>query len=178
MIPTTPPHPRDAFPRPDLMGELIKNYFTHLNNILPLIHRPTFERNMEANLHLSDETFGSIVLMVCAIGSRFSDDRTVLPPKTDKWEWAGWHWFQRVRAVRQLVQLSSPQYQDLQVSCVRAASPCLDRKPTEKCCLSPDARVLRLVISRVVRSICSHGSWRASSSGHGRASKEHLQCDT
>lgn len=73
-----PPHPPEAFPPHDLMMELVDHYFRRYNIYLPLLHRPTFERNIKDGLHLRDEAFGSTLLLVCAMGSRFSTDERVL----------------------------------------------------------------------------------------------------
>lgn len=105
------------------MATLIDDYFTHLNCALPLLHRPTFEDSIRAGLHLTDEAFGSTVLLVCAVGARFSKDPAVLPERTKSWYWAGWDWFQRVRASRKLVHLAPASYRDLQIFCVRGLRP-------------------------------------------------------
>lgn len=122
LIKTDPPHPREAFPPPALMTELIENYFLHFNALFPLLHRPTFENGIRTGLHLTDQAFGSTVLLVCANGARFSDDTTVLPPGVQSWHWAGWHWFQHVNEVRRVVHLQPPGYYDLQVYNVRDIS--------------------------------------------------------
>ncbi|KIP05406.1 hypothetical protein PHLGIDRAFT_92212, partial [Phlebiopsis gigantea 11061_1 CR5-6] len=110
-----PPYPPDAFPIPALMTSLIEAFFCHLNVYFPLLHRPTFEKGIEDGLHLRDDSFGATVLLVCAVGSRFASDDSVLPPETKSWHWAGWPWFRRVSATRKLVHLSSPSVYDLQV---------------------------------------------------------------
>lgn len=120
MLPPTPPHPPEAFPPQPLMSQLLDGYFEHLNYIYPILHRPTFEREMRAGLHLADEAFGSVVLLACAIGARFSSDPAVLPRGTQSWHWAGWEWAQRVNSTRRLAHLAPPRYYDLQIANVRA----------------------------------------------------------
>ncbi|KAF7328632.1 Zn(2)-C6 fungal-type domain-containing protein [Mycena sanguinolenta] len=62
------------FPDPDLLSALIDLYFARKNLYFPILHRPTFERSIADGLHTRDITFGSVVLLVCAIASRYSDD--------------------------------------------------------------------------------------------------------
>ncbi|KAF7313351.1 Fungal-trans domain-containing protein [Mycena chlorophos] len=73
-----------VFAPPTLMLELVELYFEHHNPYIPLLHRPTFERDLLAGLHLRDEIFGGVVQMVCAIASRFSDNPQVSPPGADE----------------------------------------------------------------------------------------------
>ena len=119
LIRSEPPHPPEAFPDAALVAELVDGYFVHFNVYFPLLHRPTFEAGIRDGLHLRNEGFGSTVLLVCAIGARFSDDTRVLPPETRSWHWAGWVWFQRVSSARKLVHLSSPCVYDLQICVVK-----------------------------------------------------------
>ena len=56
--------PHKGFPPPDLLNTLISLYFAHMNDLLPLLHRPTFEQSVREGLHLRDEGFGSTVLLV------------------------------------------------------------------------------------------------------------------
>jgi hypothetical protein len=68
---------------------------THFNQELPLLHRPTFERSISERLHFHDPAFGTVVLLVCALGSRHVDDpRVYLPGHTQRS--AGWAWFNQV----------------------------------------------------------------------------------
>ncbi|KAF8994386.1 fungal-specific transcription factor domain-containing protein [Cyathus striatus] len=78
-----------TFPSPDLIAILTDAYFVHVNLLLPLLHRPTFERDVANGLHLNDEGFGGVLLLVCAVGSRYTeqiDERT---------------WFNQVQIVKQ-----------------------------------------------------------------------------
>ncbi|KIP05396.1 hypothetical protein PHLGIDRAFT_36445 [Phlebiopsis gigantea 11061_1 CR5-6] len=109
------PHPPEAFPEPVLMAQLVEAYFRNFNVHFPLLHRPTFDASIRDGLHLRNESFGSMVLLVCATGARFSDDPCVLPKETKSWHWAGWPWFQRVHKTRHLIHLPSPSLYDLQI---------------------------------------------------------------
>ncbi|KAJ7592416.1 fungal-specific transcription factor domain-containing protein, partial [Mycena floridula] len=88
------------FPPDDLMVSLIQLYFAHSNIFLPLLHRPTFERKIAEGEHLDvNSTFGTVVMLVMAIASRFSDDPRVLAPGHDSPLSSGWKWFAPVRSV-------------------------------------------------------------------------------
>ena len=103
------------------MAELIDEAFLHLNSNFPLLHRPTFEHGIKTGLHLRDEGFGAIVLLVCANGARFSNNPAVRPPGTKNWHRAGWQWFEQVRSKRKLVPLTPASLYDLQVTVVSCA---------------------------------------------------------
>ncbi|KAF8605200.1 hypothetical protein BDV93DRAFT_76481 [Ceratobasidium sp. AG-I] len=72
--------PQDLwFPPEDLLYSLVDLYFKRFNILLPLLHRPTFEAQLAEKLHWRDPSFAAVVLLVCANGSRFSDDTRVMP---------------------------------------------------------------------------------------------------
>ncbi|KZV68284.1 hypothetical protein PENSPDRAFT_610193 [Peniophora sp. CONT] len=107
------------FPDHDLMDELIGRYFSDINILMPVLHRPTFEEGMRSSLHLRDRMFGSLVLLVCALGSRFSDDPRVLVAGDNTWLSAGWKWFTQTRAFDDATLVTpSSQLHLLQVMCL------------------------------------------------------------
>ena len=113
--------PHKDFPPPDLLATLVALYFTHMNDLLPLLHRPTFEAAVRDGVHLHDEGFGSTVLLVCANGARFADDpRVLLGGPGEIPQSAGWKWFQQVQMVRKSL-LAPPRLYDLQIYAVRHA---------------------------------------------------------
>lgn len=67
---------------------------------MPLFHRPSFETSVAEGLHLQDPSFGATLLLVCAIGSRYSDDPRVLYDGTTSTHSAGWKWFEQVSVIR------------------------------------------------------------------------------
>ncbi|KAH6913515.1 fungal-specific transcription factor domain-containing protein [Coprinopsis sp. MPI-PUGE-AT-0042] len=71
------------FPDPPLMDSLLSLYFEHYNVFLPLIHRLTLERELREGLHHESEAFATTVLLMCALGSRYSDDPEVLLGEED-----------------------------------------------------------------------------------------------
>ncbi|KAJ6613041.1 fungal-specific transcription factor domain-containing protein [Mycena sp. CBHHK59/15] len=98
-----PAHACVFLPPPDLAAELIDLYFTRAHIYLPLLHRQTFDRNVETGVHHWDNSFAVIVLLVCAIGSRWSNDPRVLSsPGPNGGGTAaghlhcGWEWFNQV----------------------------------------------------------------------------------
>jgi hypothetical protein len=114
------------------MSSLISIYFDMYNDYVPLLHRPTFERMIAEGKHKLDEGFGSVVLMVCALGSRWSRDRQVLLANefneayTDNgqgdedhmWHSAGWKWFSQVRLLENRA-LMPPKLTNVQIYFVR-----------------------------------------------------------
>lgn len=92
---------------------------------MPLLNRIQFQKYLDAGLHLRNEGFGSVVLLVCAIGARFSDDKRVLLEGSESWHTSGWKWFQHVQTGRQMLDLSPPTLFDVQVPSVSV--PTLDQ---------------------------------------------------
>ncbi|KAJ3512942.1 hypothetical protein NLJ89_g3232 [Agrocybe chaxingu] len=92
--------PTYAFPPGDLMPSLIDAYFEQINYFLPLLHRPTFDRDIRENLHISDPMFGATLLQVCALGARYSNDPRVLADGTAEPRSAGWRWHEQVSPMR------------------------------------------------------------------------------
>lgn len=101
------------------MSSLIDAYFLNFNLFVPLLHRPTFEKSVAEGLHLSDSTFGATLLLVCAHGSRYSEDPRVLAEGSDNFRSAGWKWFEQVNAFRSTLYKRTSLY-ELQMHAVRA----------------------------------------------------------
>ncbi|KAJ7574560.1 hypothetical protein C8J56DRAFT_1064531 [Mycena floridula] len=92
-----PQQPVYQFPPEDLMISLIDLYFQHLNMIFPLLHRPTFDRLLAEDLHLDPGSkFGIVVILVCSVGSRFSDDSRVLLDGDQLHLSSEWRWYEPV----------------------------------------------------------------------------------
>lgn len=101
------------------METLIDLYFNHRNTFLPLLHRPTFEKAVSERLHLCDEGFGATVLLVCAVGSRYSGDMRVnLEGEIDAHHSSGWKWFVQVQKT-QVSSMEWPTLYELQKCVVR-----------------------------------------------------------
>ena len=116
--PTDCEYTLEDFPDPDLFPQLVNLYFGHTNAYLPLLNRIIFQKGIDEGLHLNDEAFGSVVLLVCAIGARFSDDPRVIFDAENSFQTAGWKWFTRVQSVRKSFDLKEPRLYDVQVPTV------------------------------------------------------------
>ncbi|TRM69411.1 fungal-specific transcription factor domain-containing protein [Schizophyllum amplum] len=96
-------YPQLEFPEPDLFNHLVGQYFARAHCVVPIVHRPTFERHLREGLHLRDRGFGLAILAICAVASRFSKDPRVYVPGTSNDALSrGWKWFSQIQ------QLPSP----------------------------------------------------------------------
>ncbi|KAJ7146454.1 fungal-specific transcription factor domain-containing protein [Mycena epipterygia] len=92
--------PQLVFPENDLMETLIKIYFDQINPLLGILHFPSFHESFSDGLHLRDQNFGAIVLVVCSLASRYSDDPRVFLDDASSEHSCGWKWFRQVRPLR------------------------------------------------------------------------------
>ena len=104
------------YPPDDLLPVLVDYYFQNLNPYLPLLHRPSFERALTDRRHHTDVGFGSVVMLVCSIGARWSDDRRCCLEGTGAHS-AGWKWFDQVQVHRKSF-MGPPRLYDLQIYAV------------------------------------------------------------
>ncbi|KAJ3505766.1 hypothetical protein NLJ89_g7247 [Agrocybe chaxingu] len=111
------PAPVYHFPEPDLAEHLIDLYFEFVNLYLPLLHRPTFEKSVQDGLQHTNQSFASVYLLVCAVGSRFSADPRVRLDGIESYHSCGWKWFDQVQVVKKSL-LSPPSLYDLQFYCL------------------------------------------------------------
>ncbi|KAK0433515.1 hypothetical protein EV421DRAFT_1741501 [Armillaria borealis] len=63
--------PLGRFPLADIMPTLIDAYFMYLNNFLPVLHWPTFDKSLKEGLHYRKYQLGRVVLAVHALGSKY-----------------------------------------------------------------------------------------------------------
>ncbi|KIY67549.1 hypothetical protein CYLTODRAFT_396884 [Cylindrobasidium torrendii FP15055 ss-10] len=84
--------PALKFPSPDLLNDLISLFFRHIRS--EFIHGPTFLRQIAEGLHHTSHAFGSVVLAVCALAARYSDD-----PRVGQEHHKGWAYYRQLRAV-------------------------------------------------------------------------------
>jgi len=105
----------------DLALQCIDRYFNFINVYQPLLHRPTFDKDVKKRLYHTDESFARVFLLVCAVGAQHLDDPRVLSDGEDSmYHSVGWKWFVQVEIMnleRFLVAL--PSLYDLQLYCVR-----------------------------------------------------------
>ncbi|KAI0052327.1 hypothetical protein FA95DRAFT_1553663 [Auriscalpium vulgare] len=112
----TPPSVNYSFPDPDLLSSLVQIYFKSIAPLMPLLHRPTFMRDLQEGRHYVDDGFAGVVSLVCATGARYSHDpRVLLEDSNGHFHSAGWKWFNQVPLVRTSV-LSAPSLHDLQIT--------------------------------------------------------------
>ncbi|KAF7342061.1 Zn(2)-C6 fungal-type domain-containing protein [Mycena venus] len=118
-VPAADPPPNYAFPEDDLLRSLISLYFDNVNTFLPFLHRPTFDAAVRQHFHLKHNGFAKTLLLVCAVGSRYSTDPRVSIPDTPPAETAGWKWYDQVKLSGHLVR-THPTLYDLQSYCLAA----------------------------------------------------------
>lgn len=100
------------------MQSLLDTFFIDVNIYFPVLHRPSFERAIAEGEHLRDESFGSVVLLVCALGSRFSYDPRVYVEGQHTPQAAGWEWFNQVQQTMKVINMDPPTVYDLQMAYV------------------------------------------------------------
>jgi len=86
------------FPPQDLLNELIDIHFRISHCTMPIIHEPRFRKRVQEGLHRQDLQFGRLVMMMCALSSRDSDDPRVLVPWQMEYS-AGWTYYKQVHIV-------------------------------------------------------------------------------
>ncbi|EIM86392.1 uncharacterized protein STEHIDRAFT_139311 [Stereum hirsutum FP-91666 SS1] len=110
-------------PEPSLLHELAEIYFARANPWTGLLHHPTFFRSVEKGLHHEDQGFGSVVLLVCALGALHSDDPRHLDDYAASgnhavsgsvWRSAGWKWACQIDPMRNALS-HTPSLYDLQM---------------------------------------------------------------
>lgn len=117
--------PGYIYPEDGLLQTLVSLYFDKMNTIFPLLHQPTFLQSLSQNQHRWDPAFGMTVLLVCAIGSRYTNDPRVTVPDDKHGLSSGWPYFSQVQIYRNPLLLNSTIY-DLQyfVVCIFSAFRC------------------------------------------------------
>lgn len=108
------------------MHELVRQYFQNVNVYLPFLHRPTMEKLVEDKLYLTNDSFASVLLLICAVASRYTEDPRVFLENVDSPHSRGWKWFDQVQLVRKSL-LSPPSLYDLQTYCVGLPIPIMSR---------------------------------------------------
>jgi hypothetical protein len=106
------------FPPDDLLHHLLTSYFDFLGKCLPLLHEPSFRRGIAEGQHLCNADFAQLVLLVCAVASRYSGDPRVLLDGNSSPSSAGLKYIEQVT----LLHPTSPHranLQQLQAYCVR-----------------------------------------------------------
>ncbi|TRM69416.1 fungal-specific transcription factor domain-containing protein [Schizophyllum amplum] len=111
------PHIAYRFPEPDLMRHLIEVFFADVQPVLNILHRPTFERELQSGLHHHDRDFGGMVLALCAVASRVTNEpRTWLDPG-DRLS-AGWDYFDQINLMRRRSLFEVSSLHEIQCYCL------------------------------------------------------------
>ncbi|KAJ6514822.1 fungal-specific transcription factor domain-containing protein [Mycena vitilis] len=141
LMPWLPPSPLPTFnfPPEDLMISLIALYFSSVNIFFPFLHRPTFEKSLAADLHMSNHGFASTLLLICALGARYSDDPRVHLLNASFGP-VGSQWFDQVK----LKLCEQPTLYDLQTFCL--AIEYLDRTSGPRACWALTGSAIRLAL--------------------------------
>ncbi|KAF7341905.1 Zn(2)-C6 fungal-type domain-containing protein [Mycena sanguinolenta] len=106
--------PQYVYPDPDLIASLVNYYFLYDHPVMPLLHRPSFEKSVAEGLHLSDHRFGATLLAVLALASRYSDDPRVFSSGSDPLPSSGWKFFNQVQVIKKSV-IELPSIYDVQL---------------------------------------------------------------
>ncbi|KIY67537.1 hypothetical protein CYLTODRAFT_422417 [Cylindrobasidium torrendii FP15055 ss-10] len=102
------------FPEPDLMATLVDLFFAYPATHLPVLHEPTFRRDLAAGFHHVNDSFAKVVLCVCAIASRCTNDPRCLLEGGHRHS-SGWRFFSQT--LTQSFTLSPTVY-DVQFCCL------------------------------------------------------------
>ena len=113
-----PSSSRLEFPPPDVITSLVDSYFTHSNIYYPVLHLPTFQRLLDLELHQRDHEFGSLLLVVCAIGARFSDHPYISNPTAEDAGSCMARWLSQTRQVMKKPFTSAATLFEVQYYCV------------------------------------------------------------
>ncbi|KAJ7292599.1 fungal-specific transcription factor domain-containing protein [Mycena rebaudengoi] len=105
-IPAPEMTPR-VFPDDDLLKTLITIYFDQINPLLGILHFPSFRDSLAQGQHLRNRNFAFVVLAVCALASRYSDDPRVFLERENSEHTCGWRWFRQIEPFKAL-SLSEP----------------------------------------------------------------------
>ncbi|KAJ7743681.1 fungal-specific transcription factor domain-containing protein [Mycena maculata] len=130
-----------VFPEDDLLQSLISLYFDNVNTFFPVLHKPTFEKAFSTNTHLRDDGFAGTLLLVCALGARYSEDARVHLSTVTECGTAGWKWFDQVHLAGHPLS-GQPTLYDLQCYCL--AVQFLDRTSGARACWTLVGFALRL----------------------------------
>lgn len=99
------------------MADKLNTIQTNCNLYFPIFHKPSFIKLVSNGVHLCDKQFGAVVLVVCAIGSRYSHDPRVFSEDAGTEQSSGWKWFSQVRPQRNTF-VAPPSLYLVQLLCV------------------------------------------------------------
>ncbi|KAF5391085.1 hypothetical protein D9757_003137 [Collybiopsis confluens] len=86
------------FPEDALIRKLVDVYFSSFHNVYPLLHRPSFEHQVYVEqLHRKNQRFGAVLLAVCSLGARLSEDPKTFSEGSQNPRSAGWKYIGQIR---------------------------------------------------------------------------------
>ncbi|KAJ7776359.1 fungal-specific transcription factor domain-containing protein [Mycena metata] len=145
------------FPDDSLLTLLVSCYFAKVNRFLPLLHRGIFEESLRRRLHIQDPSFGSVLLLVCALGSLYltgAQNRSEL----------GWQCYDQVQLCGQSLR-QQPTLYDLQAYCLA----------TQFLCSAASPRVAWRILGFGVRLMEDVGAHRRKARGKTISVEEELE---
>ncbi|KAF5340506.1 hypothetical protein D9758_014545 [Tetrapyrgos nigripes] len=110
--------PMLQFPDDDHLQRLLEAYFAFHHPYQPLLHRASFERSVAEGLQLRDHQFGALLLAVCSVASKYSEDPRNLPKESSAVLALGWRWFQQLKLTR-LIFAEPVSLYELQTYCLQ-----------------------------------------------------------
>ncbi|KAJ7157390.1 hypothetical protein C8R46DRAFT_425029 [Mycena filopes] len=105
-----------SFPEDELLKSLVDLYFREINPVLGFLHGPSFIQSVSDGLHHRDRYFGAVLLVVCSLGSRYSDDSRVFIKGASEYS-CGWKWFRQVLPISSQISPEHSLHQ-LQLICL------------------------------------------------------------
>lgn len=96
---------RYTLPDADLVKDLLDVFFKQLHPLMPIVHRPSLERDLATGRADKDSAFRGFVFTILAIASRFSNDPRVLADSGDP-DTAGDHFAAASRLYHQVYAAS------------------------------------------------------------------------
>lgn len=88
------------FPDMDLLRHLVDCYFDNYNVMFPILHRSSFILSIQQGLHEVSQGFGAVVLLVCAVGCRFTTDPRVAQAISPTSPCTAWRFFHQADSVQ------------------------------------------------------------------------------
>ncbi|KAJ6523985.1 fungal-specific transcription factor domain-containing protein [Mycena capillaripes] len=110
---TIPPH-HLSFPDDHLLKLLVTLYFSNIHPFMPVLHHPMFEEGISQQLHMYNPSFGSLLLLVCALGSLYLTEPAM--SNQDR-QTLGWKWYNQVELCGHSL-LQAPTPSDIQSYCL------------------------------------------------------------
>ncbi|KAG9005821.1 hypothetical protein FRB93_009217 [Tulasnella sp. JGI-2019a] len=122
MASALPPIESLRFPPPDLIRTLVDHCFNDTMPLMPILHRPSFERQYAEEKHRTDFDFARLLLVVCSIGAQTTNDARVCltsPEGETEWNSAGWIYFAQMHQIIKPIPASA-KLVDLQIMALSA----------------------------------------------------------